>query len=72
MDYGTTSKVPLDNIKYLIKDFALLRGQAYRGSLDYIQPNEHKWNRDSSFCFVDMVYGLMLYAQPTKINREVS
>lgn len=71
MDYGTTSNVPLKNIKYLLQAFTLIRAQAYRGSLAYIQPKTHIWSREATHSFLEMTRNVMLFAKVTNINREV-
>lgn len=75
IDYGTTTDVPLDQIKYLLRQFGRLPSQVYRGSLDYIRPagGQQRWARDATYAFLAIAQDVMLFAKVTKpIDPEVS
>ncbi|XP_037916613.1 tudor domain-containing protein 5-like isoform X2 [Hermetia illucens] len=70
VDYGTVSSVQLSEVKYLLSEFSSLPSQALRGSLAHIRPVQHRWSRDATFTFLDMVSDLLLYAKATEVDYK--
>lgn len=73
IDYGTTTDVPLKNIKYLLREFGSLPSQVYRGCLDYIRPIDggQRWCRDSTYAFLAIAHDELLYGKVSAIDQKV-
>lgn len=73
IDYGTTTDVSIESIKYLHREFGHLPCQVYRGCLDYIRPagGQKRWCRDSTYAFLAISYDVMLFAKVTAIDTKV-
>jgi hypothetical protein len=73
VDYGRRLEVATDDVKYLMKDFALLPRQAFRGCLYNIKPNSNSinWALKATSEFMELVGKRSLWAKIVKVNEKV-
>lgn len=71
VDFGTTATMDVKLLRYLLKPFANLPGQIYRGALSSIRPlNSHRWSRDSTYFMLSLVMDIVVQAKVSDIDHE--